>query len=107
MKKKVSISKKIYGWIIIILLNCWCLFYIFKYSLNLSNECQKAWLFSLLLWLFIEIVFVSTNLVFLNHILIPSLTMKDVNIIKIKMMENFRKYQENYENHHKNGNISG
>lgn len=99
MKQKISIYYKIYGCLIILLLNGWCLFYIIKFTFHLSNDHQKAWFFSLLLWLFIEIFFVSTNLVLFNHLVIPSLTMKDVNIVKIKMIEIISKYYERKQQH--------
>lgn len=99
MKQKISLYTKIYGWLIIILLNGWCLFYIFKFTFNLSNDRQKAWFFSTLLWLFVEIFFISTNLVLCNHIVIPSFTMKDVLIVKVKMIEIIGKYYERKQQH--------
>jgi hypothetical protein len=65
----------------------------------LSNDRQKAWFFSTLLWLFVEIFFISTNLVLCNHIVIPSFTMKDVLIVKVKMIEIIGKYYERKQQH--------
>ena len=89
----VSQWVKFVGWGFIILLNSVMLFYIFLFALNQNTNRQEAWFRSFILWLILDIVFVSTAEVFFTHIVVPSMIMKDVTKIKQRMMENLSTFQ--------------
>eukprot|EP01034_Spumella_vulgaris_P047294 gene47294-biopygen7322 len=90
--KKVSFAYKLAGWTFILLLNAGLLFYILLFALSQSDKQQGAWLQSFVLWLVVEILVVSTCIVLLSQVLIPLLTMKDVTVIKHRLMENIRQF---------------
>ena len=48
----------------------------------------------LALLLVVEVLFVSTGIVFFTHILIPSLIMKDITQIKRRLMDNIRDFND-------------
>jgi hypothetical protein len=54
---------------------------------------QAAWFRSFIVWLVLEIVFVSSAVVFVTHFLIPSIVMKDVMKIKLKVLDTIREYK--------------
>jgi hypothetical protein len=91
-------NMKMLCWIFIVLLNCGMLFYIFLFALSQSSQRQHAWFHSFLVWLTLEILFVSTMIVCITHVLIPSLIFKDVATIKAKLLQSMRELQtENNE----------
>lgn len=87
--------KKVAGWAFITLLNVGMLFYVLLFALDQTAHRQSAWFKSFLLWLFVEIFFVSTGVVIVTHILLPALIMKDVNKIKHRLLDNIRDFHAN------------
>ena len=90
--KEVSAGLKLSAWIFVILLNLGMLFYIMLFALQETKSRQGAWLRSFLTWLVLEIVFVSTAVVYFTHILVPSIIMRDVSKIKMKLLDTIRNY---------------
>ena len=78
------------GWAIIVGMDTVMLFYIFLFSIQQSNEQQDAWLKSFLVFIFMDIVFVATLIVYVKKIWIPSFAMKDLYKIRDRMMETIR-----------------
>jgi uncharacterized membrane protein len=72
----------------LVTINAGMLFYILLFALSQDSHRQKAWGQSFALWLVVEVFLVSTISVVLMQVLIPSLTMKDVGIIKKKLIFN-------------------
>jgi hypothetical protein len=90
----VSWEAKAAGWAFIGLLNVGMLFYILLFALSQTVHRQGAWALSFLLWLVVEILFVSSAVVVFTHIFIPSLIMKDVNKIKLKLADSIRTFNK-------------
>jgi low affinity Fe/Cu permease len=70
------------------------LFYVFLFAASQDAHHQSAWGQSFAIWLVLEIIFVSTVLCFLFHILIPSFLFRNVYQVKRKLIESIMKYQE-------------
>jgi hypothetical protein len=83
-----SRTAKILSWAFLITVNGAMLFYIMLFALSQDSHRQQAWGQSFALWLVVEVFLVSTVSVLLMQVLIPSLTMKDVGIIKKKLIVN-------------------
>jgi hypothetical protein len=81
---------KLGGWLFIALLNTGMLFYIMLFALQETKQRQSAWFRSFMLWLVLEILFVSTSVVYVTHILIPMVAMRDVNKIKNRLLATVR-----------------
>jgi hypothetical protein len=88
----VSYAAKIAGWMFLFLMNVGMLFYILLFALTQTGPRQNAWFQSFALWLVVEILLVSTGIVFVTHILIPSLVMKDLSQIKRRLLDNIREF---------------
>jgi uncharacterized membrane protein len=83
-----SRTAKIVAWAFLVAVNTGMLFYILLFALSQDSHRQKSWGQSFALWLVVEVFLVSTVSVVLMQVLIPSLTMKDVGIIKKKLIVN-------------------
>jgi hypothetical protein len=83
-----SRTAKILSWAFLVTVNGAMLFYIMLFALSQDSHRQQAWGQSFALWLVVEVFLVSTVSVLLMQVLIPSLTMKDVGIIKNKLIVN-------------------
>jgi hypothetical protein len=92
--KHVSLRSKITAWAFLFLLDTGMMFYILLFALTQTGPRQNAWFQSFALWLVVEILLVSTGIVFVTHILIPSLVMKDLNQIKRRLMDNIRDFND-------------
>ena len=92
--KHVSYSAKVVGWSVLILMDVGMLFYILLFALTQTGPRQNAWFQSFALWLVVEILLVSTMIVLITHILIPSLIMKDITQIKRRLMDNIRDFND-------------
>ena len=93
---------KFIGWGFILLLNSTMLFYIFLFAMNQTSTRQEAWFRSFIVWLVLDILFISTASVVFTHIFVPSMIMKDVTKIKQRMMENISSFQNNLQQKLKN-----
>ena len=74
VRASVSITKKVAGYVTVLLVNAGMLMYIFLFALQQSKTRQSAWLQSFLIWFMCEVLFVSTIVVLLLHYIIPNLT---------------------------------
>jgi hypothetical protein len=92
--KHVPKYAKIAGYTVLFLMNTGMMFYILLFALTQTGPRQNAWFQSFALWLVVEILLVSTGIVFVTHILIPSLVMKDITQIKRRLMDNIRDFND-------------
>lgn len=91
--KQVRRTLKLFGWGFLLLLNGGMLFYILLFAIAQTSHRQSAWFQSFMIWLVMEIVLVSTNAVFVTHVLIPTFTMTEVNKVKEKLVTTIRQFQ--------------
>ena len=96
--KQVSVEAKVLGWTFLALLNLGMLGYVLLFAINQSVHRQGAWALSFLLWLVVEILFVSSCVVLFTHVVVPSFIMKDVNKIKLKLVESVRAFNASVKN---------
>ncbi len=93
----VLYSQKIVGWSILISIDVGLLLYVFLFAASQDNHYQSAWGQSFIVWLILEIVLVSSCMVILMNICLPSLIKRDVIRIKQKLMESVFQYYETIE----------
>jgi hypothetical protein len=98
----VSKRMKILGYLVVSLCNAGMIFYIFLFALLQSADRQNAWFESFLIWIAIEILFVSTTMVILTHIIMPMIIMKDITKIKQKLTDNISAYRESVSKDERN-----
>jgi hypothetical protein len=79
-------------WFTLSLVNAGMLYYIFLFGVSRDTHHQAAWAKSFAMWLLMEIVLVSSAVVLVMHVLIPSLLMKDVRQIRMKLIDTIVKY---------------
>jgi hypothetical protein len=89
----VYANAKVLCWTFVATLNAVMLFYIYLFALQQSPMRQKAWFRSFMVWLILEVLFVSTAVVYVTHFLIPSFIMNDVVKIKMKLMDTIREFR--------------
>jgi hypothetical protein len=94
---KVEKYQKTLAWAFILGLNAVLLFYIYLFAVGQSVERQDAWFRTFCVWLLLEVVLMSTVVVYANHFLIPSLLMKDLQKVKRKLLLTIREYKRNLD----------
>jgi hypothetical protein len=92
--KYASWLQKCLGWLFLFALDCGMLFYIFLFALTQTGSRQNAWFQSFAMWIVVEICLVSTAIVFVSHIVVPLLVMKDITQIKRRLIENIREFND-------------
>jgi len=90
--KYASWLQKCVGWLFLFALDCGMLFYIFLFALTQTGSRQNAWFQSFAMWIVVEICLVSTAIVFVTHIVVPLLVMKDITQIKRRLIEDIREF---------------
>jgi hypothetical protein len=92
--KPVSLKVKYLAWFFLGALDLGMLFYVFLFALSQDSHHQAAWGRSLGIYLFLDIVLISTLMVIFMHVLLPSLIMRDVGKIKRKITESIKEFYE-------------
>jgi hypothetical protein len=100
-----SRTAKMVGWSFLAAMNTGMLFYILLFALSQDTHHQQAWGQSFALWLVVEVFVVSTISVLLMQVLIPSLTMKDVGIIKKKLIFNVISFYKEMATKNSHGSV--
>ena len=95
-------KSKLLGWIFLLTLNLFMLFYILLFAFTQTGSRQSAWFKSFAIWLMMEIIFVSSFIVLISHIFIPMLIMKDLTQIKKRLIESIRDHQDKIVSNDKN-----
>lgn len=90
----VSRKAKWVAWAFLIALDVGMLFYIFLFAVSQNTHQQTAWAQSFGLWLILEICLISTCMVIVMHVILPSLIMEDVQQIKGKLVDSVAKYRQ-------------
>jgi hypothetical protein len=103
----VSREAKIAGWVVVSLLNLGMWSYILLFALSQTVHRQGAWALSFALWLVVEVFLVSSSIVLVTHIAVPSLIMKDVTKIKQKLLENIREFNKGVRRRTYAGGVDG
>jgi hypothetical protein len=98
----VSWEVKAACWAFIGLLDVGMLFYILLFALSQTVHRQGAWALSFAMWLVVEVLFVSSSTVLFTHVLVPSLIMRDVNKIKLKLAESIRAFNKSVRTRRRN-----
>ncbi len=86
-KNQVSLAAKAAACVVIFIVCVAMLFYLYLFSIRQTVGAQQAWLNSFLLWLFLEIVCVSTGLVLFDHVVIPLWSMRKVQRVKDQIVQ--------------------
>jgi hypothetical protein len=71
--KGLTKTSKLLGWSAVMLCNAAMLFYIMLFALSQEVHRQRAWARSFGMWLVMEVLVASSCMVFVMHVLIPSL----------------------------------
>jgi hypothetical protein len=90
----VSRSAKLIAWIYLLVLNGAMLFYIFLFAVSQDHHRQQAWANSFATWLVMEVLVVSSVMVLFMNVLLPWLTMKDIKIVQMRLMQSLQVYQQ-------------
>jgi hypothetical protein len=91
---KVEPYQKVIAWLFIITLNVSLLFYIYLFAIRQSIVRQQAWFQTFIIWLILEIFIVSTIVVLVSHIAIPSIIMKDLQRVKKRLLKTIQDYDK-------------
>jgi hypothetical protein len=94
IQRGLSRSAKWLTWIALIILNISMLFYIFLFAMSQEAPRQRAWAQSFGMWLVVEVLLVSSSMVFITHVLIPSFAMSDVSKIKKRLLTSLQDYHK-------------
>jgi hypothetical protein len=86
-RNQVSLAAKAFACVVIFIVCVAMLFYLYLFSIRQTASAQKAWLNSFLVWLFLEIVCVSTGLVLFDHVMIPLWSMRKVQRVKDQIVQ--------------------
>ena len=92
-RRHVTASTKIVASVGLFLLASWLLVYIYLFALRQTESRQSAWFQSFVVWLLFEIFIVSSLLVFVQQIFIPMLTMKDVQRVKRRVVDDILSFK--------------
>ena len=78
-------------------INLGILFYVYLFAMQQSSDRQSAWLISFMLWLIFEVVVISTVVVFISNIFVPSLIVVDITTIKNRLTAKIVEFRKNIE----------
>ncbi|RYH30188.1 hypothetical protein EON65_05910 [archaeon] len=98
--KSVPGLAKTLAWTFLLVMNAVMLFYIYLFAVSQDEYRQTAWAQSFALWLVAEIFLISTCMVLVMNVAIPSVIMKDVQAIKTKLVGSLVEYHRQLQNDH-------
>jgi hypothetical protein len=79
-------KQKVIGWVSIALIYLGMLCYILLFSLEQSGARQFAWFKSFLTWAALDVCLVCTGVVYITHMLVPMIAMRDIAKIQQKLL---------------------
>jgi uncharacterized membrane protein len=85
---KRSLRVKLISWSLLVTINTGMLFYILLFALSQDSHHQKAWGQSFAIWLMMDIFLMASVAVLVTNVWLPSWTMKEVGMIKQKLIGN-------------------
>ena len=71
------------------------MYYVYLFSMRQSASRQRAWFSSFQVWLFFEVCVISTGLVFVEHVLIPLWSLREVQRVKKRIVSDLLTFQKN------------
>jgi hypothetical protein len=89
----ISLWVKCLTWLTLFLVNMAFLFYIYLFAMQQTQQRQRAWFQSFLIWLIFEMFISSSAVVLLTHLLIPLWAYSDVRKIKSKLLSDLLVYR--------------
>lgn len=79
---------------IVLVTSCFgMLYYVYLFSMRQSASRQRAWFNSFQIWFFFEVFVISTGLVFVEHVLIPLWSLREVQRVKEKIVSDILTFQ--------------
>ena len=93
-KNQVPSWHKVLGVIFLLVTSLGMLYYVYLFAMRQSSSRQRAWFNSFVVWLIFEICLISTGLVFVEHVLIPLWSMKEVQRVKEKIVSDILSFQK-------------
>lgn len=92
--RKVTARAKGLTWALLALLNAGMLAYIFLFAVSQTGPKQRAWAQSFAVWLVVEVLLVSSCVVLVMHVILPTLIMKDVQQIQLKLVNSIKQFYQ-------------
>lgn len=89
----VSRKSKIISWLFMLVINAAMLFYVALFAMNQTKQRQYSWFCTFLVWFAMEVLIVSTIIVFITHFLIPFTIMQDVRKIQHKLLDVYQDFK--------------
>jgi hypothetical protein len=99
VRKRVTMDMKIIISLVVTLTLLGMLFYVYLFALRQTQERQQAWFQSFVVWVVFEIFLVSTGMVFLTHIVIPTFIVSDVKRVKQKIVNDINAFKLSVTQH--------
>lgn len=92
--QRQAVLLQVAGSIALVMLVGGMLFYLFLFSVRQSATNQREWWNSLVMWMLMDALLLSTANVFFTHFLLPAFTMKDVRVVEQKLRECVRQCKQ-------------
>ena len=86
LESPVSYRSKCLGYIFILLMDMWMMFYVFLFAVSQDHGRQSAWLQSFIIWLILEVVIVSSFVMIMSQFVIPAFKLADIKGAKKTMI---------------------
>ena len=95
----VSFKTKVFVWGIILLTLGGMLFYVYLFAMRQTASRQSSWFKTFMIWLLFELLLVSSAVVLVTHVLIPSFVLSDLNKVREKVIADIRAYRKSIDSH--------
>ena len=99
VRKRVTMDTKILVSTFVTFTLLGMLFYVYLFALRQTQERQQAWFQSFVVWMIFEIFLVSTGMVFITHIIIPTFVVSDVKRVKQKIVDDIIAFKASVARH--------
>ena len=90
----VSITVKALIWGFILLTLGGMLFYVYLFAMRQTASRQSSWFKTFLIWLMLELLLVSSAIVLVTHVMIPSFVLDELKQIREKTVAEIRAFRE-------------
>jgi hypothetical protein len=91
-KKRVSLLAKVACWLLIGSMASGMLLYIYLFAMRQQESRQNAWFLSFVIWLCFEVVVVSSLLVLVQQVILPSLASNNMSEVKKRLSEDIANF---------------
>ena len=93
----VSLATKTVVWGIILLTLGGMLFYVYLFAMRQTASRQSSWFKTFIIWLLLELLLVSSAIVLVTHVFIPSFVLDELKHIREKTVAEIRAYREAFK----------